>query len=427
MRREGDISGRCMAKREIPMSFQGMDSRDLRRLLRALESVAKIRTRPALLAALTEGGARESREGAFLDAWRRLGSSDPFIQCALRDVIENLVPPEGSGSSETRGSKLSPSERRRLARQARELVELRLASLENWNTPNETVEAIRSGLIDVRAIRPHLRPSDEAVRRYYENQDREATEKGEKWIANRPGGLDDAVKKGPVHKGRRNPFPLAMNVNHALRETQATALIEFLFGLCASYGMAAPIRWLDVACGRGKITNAVDPTRYAGCEFEILGVDMQNSRIGTAARAASEGRSFKVGDALDFLRRAASEGAAYHIISMFEFLEHLPDPLGFLRNVAQARPVFVVAGSPLEQKIDAPFDRKLDGVHLWSFSRKSWEQMFELAGLETVISGEMRIGAYLKGLDWLTMVAGPRDLMAARRTNIYAGDEVKAS
>jgi hypothetical protein len=41
---------------------------------------------------------------------------------------------------------------------------------------------------------------------------------------------------------------------------------------------------------------------------------------------------------------------------------------------------------------------KPDRVHLWSFSLRSWQQMFELAGFEVVYS------SYIGGLDWLSVL-----------------------
>ncbi len=65
-----------------------------------------------------------------------------------------------------------------------------------------------------------------------------------------------------------------------------------------------------------------------------------------------------------------------------------------------------------------PLDVRPDRAHLWSFSRRAWEQMFELAGLEVVYSSEIRVGSYIGGLDWLSIVCGPRDQLRDRRQSL---------
>jgi hypothetical protein len=218
---------------------------------------------------------------------------------------------------------------------------------------------------------------------------------------------------------------LSGNFNHAFRMPAVTMLIEILFGFMER--MAArddanqsKIAWLDIACGRGEIANAVDPMRFGAQDWEIAGADLQKAKIELARRANTIGRRFEVEDALELMRRKLAANERYHIVSMFEFLEHIEDPLKMLRQIKGMDPVFVVAGSPLAQKLNAPMDDKPDRVHLWSYSREGWEELFRLAGFSPVYSSETRVGAYVGGLDWLTMICGPVDQIRAQRTAMWA-------
>lgn len=364
----------------------------------------------ALSAILSAARKGRSRELGTLAA--RLRDSDPFAWSALRDVLESAAEASGGGLV---GAARRWAGAARGPQAARGVIEARIASLGHWRREgNETIAAIVSGTIDPAAIKPHVRHAAEDYDRFYREQDRDA----------RPRAAARAAHAGEVPDARRpvcRPERIGANLNHSLRKGLATRLVELVFGYVEALEAPDEVAWLDIACGTGQIANATDPTRYGARGWSITGADLQTSRISDARVRAARGRRFEVADAFDLLAAKAAAGERFHIVSMFEFLEHLEDPLALLRRVAAFGPSFVVAGSPLAQKLERPDDRAPDRSHLWSFSREAWEQMFRAAGLEPVISSETRVGSYVGGLDWLSMVSGPKALLESRRQSLQAG------
>lgn len=346
-------------------------------------------------------------------AIKKTREEDLFKYAAVRDLVEAFA--RGTGEHHSEGSMRRVGHvfrQNQQRKRAIDLLERRLHSFAHWSDQNETVQAIRRGELNPEKIRPHIRDSDDEIEEIYESQNRQLTE-----------ALQNRRKRGPDAPQRTAPLKLEKNFNHSFREPQAQMLVELLFGYLQALDTPPPIRWLDIACGSGRITNAVDAGRFSALEREIVGVDLQESRIGIAELANAEGRSFHVADAIDFMRNKKSTGEVFHIVSMFEFLEHLTDPLGFLNRLQELAPTFVIAGSPLEQKLDKPFDSESDNVHLWSYSREGWEEMFRLAGFNPIYSSEARVGSYVGGLDWLTIICGPVDQIRARRKNLFeSGD-----
>ncbi len=178
------------------------------------------------------------------------------------------------------------------------------------------------------------------------------------------------------------------------------------------------VRWMDIGCGIGNFANKVNPGRFGTRQWDIVGCDLQEGKIHVANRQKTKGRRFFASDAFDMLENYKTRGESFHLVSMFEFLEHLDDPLRFIRQLDTFSPKFVLVASPLEQKFGKPKDTKPDRVHFWSYSRKGWQQMFELAGFEVIYSAETRVGSYIGGLDWLTMLLGPRAECVARRQEL---------
>jgi 2-polyprenyl-3-methyl-5-hydroxy-6-metoxy-1,4-benzoquinol methylase len=286
-----------------------------------------------------------------------------------------------------------------------------MSSLAHWRQQgNETIAAIRRGRIDAEAVKPHIRLEAAAYDKLYDDQ-----------------SVKILARLNPNAQPMRGVDHLSMqlgnNVNHAFRATHAVALVETILGsIKLLYGGGERIRWMDIGCGTGRFANSVNPRRFGVEKWEIVGCDLQRGKIAVAERQRARGRRFFASDALQMLDDYRKRGESFHLVSMFEFLEHLEDPLHFLRRVDTFRPKFIIAASPLAQKMGEAQDATPNRAHLWSFSRRGWEQMFELAGFEVVYSSEARVGAYIGGLDWLTIVCGPRELLQARRQTLGAPD-----
>jgi SAM-dependent methyltransferase len=357
-----------------------------------LKSATEDRLMGAVFAALKSHNLEELR-----GLTQEMATADRFLYSFLHDTLRAAA--NGSRSGRRTDDYLR-------------VVKTRVRSLANWQQQgNETVAAIRTGAIDARAIKPHIRREASAYDQFYADQSERI---GANLAAVPRGGRDVdhvALELGP-------------NVNHAFRSTHAVTLVETILGsIEVLRDREGPVRWIDIGCGTGRFANSVNPRRFGVQNWDIVGCDFQEGKIAVANRRRARGRSFFCMDAFKMLEEYQIRGEAFHLVSMFEFLEHLDDPLRFIRQLDRFKPQFVLAASPLAQKMGNPLESKPDPVHLWSFSRHAWEQMFELAGFAVVYSSEVRVGSYIGGLDWLTIVCGPCEQLKARRQAFSTSSE----
>ena len=190
-------------------------------------------------------------------------------------------------------------------------------------------------------------------------------------------------------------------IDHYVRIWQVVALIEMLFAVLRKERPNETIRWLDLGTGLGAIPNSVRLEDCLGDEnWEVVGVDLNDSAIGFAQSHASPRRKFLVGDVRDALREVGA--GSFHIISAFEFVEHLEDPIRTLKEYVPLCSDFFVAGSPLGE-----LQGWLPGTgHIWSFDRRGYEEVFRAAGLTPCLSNEAYVGAFHQGHNWVTVVSG---------------------
>lgn len=328
---------------------------------------------------------------------KRLMERQPFVYCALQDVL--------SASQQD-------ADKPKLLETYAESARARIRSLSKWKQDgNETVAAIEAGEIDSDAIAPHVRFDSSEYDKFYGNQ------------SSRLAAMASRLRESNADKDYAT-FKLGPNVNHSFRYSHAISVVENLLGITGALENVRPVRWMDIGCGTGHFANAVNPARFGLTSWEIVGCDMQAGKIAIAQKQRARGREFFASDAFAMLDAYKKKGEHFDLVSMFEFLEHLDDPLKFMRKLDTFKPKFVLAASPLAQRLNQPKSSKPDRVHLWSFSRRSWEQMFALAGLDVVYSSETRVGGYIGGLDWLSMASGPIDQLRERRTALTGQGEI---
>jgi predicted RNA methylase len=262
--------------------------------------------------------------------------------------------------------------------------------------PNETVAAIESGDIDAEAIARHIGLA---------------------------AGADEPFRPDPSHKigGKPAAVPrsgrdvdhvaigVGRSINQAFRSIHAVNLVETMLGMVALlWHEEGPVRWIDIGCGTGRFANGVNPRRFGAEKWEIVGCDSEEGKIALANRRCARARSFFCSDAFTVFEDYQKRGEPFHLVSLFAFLERLDDPLRFVRRLKSFDPSFVLALSPLARQIGSPHDIGPTPAHLWSFTRRAWEQMFALAGFEVVYSAEVRVGSYIGGQDWLTVICRPK-------------------
>lgn len=288
-----------------------------------------------------------------------------------------------------------------------ETIKLNVNSLALWEQANNrTVEVLEAGHIRPETLKPHVRLSSEKYDEFYSNQSAKFSNMA----------VDSDLNSSGESFYNDNST-LSHNINHAFRVSYGVYLIEVLFGLLSTKNSEQAIRWLDIGCGFGQIINSVDPKRYGCQNWEITGCDMQEGKIKFANQLKLPDRQFFTKEAFSLLSEMSTQNNPYDIISMFEFMEHLNDPLSFLEQLAGFRSEVILIASPLAQTIGKPLMRKPDPVHLWSFSREGLEDMLKIAGLDVIYSSEVRVGSYIGGLDWLTVVCGDKELFKEKRTN----------
>lgn len=119
-------------------------------------------------------------------------------------------------------------------------------------------------------------------------------------------------------------------------------------------------------------------------ELSYVGINLQNSAV---EKIRSKGLDAICADALSL----GDQGVTYDIVSAFETLEHLPDPIGFLDGMKKVTNERLIVSVPfirhsriglayLSQKWlrQWPEDKKptIENTHIFELSPKDWKKLF---------------------------------------------------
>ena len=159
------------------------------------------------------------------------------------------------------------------------------------------------------------------------------------------------------------------------------------------------VYWIDYACGGGQIVNMVQPELFSCMDYEIVGVDVNETAIRFAESYAllSGGkrifRKIDAGESVDVRK--------YDLISISEFLEHCYDPLRFLEDLNIRNGAYILAETPLDQRMSV----SLPNEHIWTWRECDFTRLFEVAGYKVIGVNKQLFSDGIGALDYITVVA----------------------
>jgi hypothetical protein len=187
--------------------------------------------------------------------------------------------------------------------------------------------------------------------------------------------------------------------SHGFRVRTACSVMDTIIDILHAQHPGETIRWLDIGCGAGSIVNNVLSGRRDDSLLEAIGVDFSSFAIEAANHNAKGINSnFFCCDCFQIPSDIQKEG--FHVVSMFELLEHLDDPVGFVSSCLSFSSIYFVAGSPLKEPIGI-FSKE----HTYSFTEDGFASLFTESGLEIKLLNAMKVGSFCNNHDWITCVA----------------------
>ena len=187
-----------------------------------------------------------------------------------------------------------------------------------------------------------------------------------------PGWADSFYDQGYFRGGGRAGY-----LDYTADEAQHRANARHRIRWARRYGAAPGWAWLDAGCAVGY---TLDEARREG--FEVTGVELSEWAAGIAREQFNLCVNRTIREAL------ACRGSRFGVVSFFQVLEHLPDPMAALadaRSSLQPGGLLVVEtwdrGSAAARLFGRHWQQIAPPSVLWLFDRRSLEYMIKSAGL----------------------------------------------
>lgn len=149
------------------------------------------------------------------------------------------------------------------------------------------------------------------------------------------------------------------------------------------YEKHIPWSYLDIGDSDGSVRLLLMES-LKGYNYKSSGINLQQKAV---ERMREKGLNAEHIDAMEL----GKAGRIYNIVSVFETLEHLPDPVGFLMNIHQAVGERLIISVPFVHKSrvslryldnDWPLDKvpTIENIHVFELSPDGWERIFKHSG-----------------------------------------------
>jgi 2-polyprenyl-3-methyl-5-hydroxy-6-metoxy-1,4-benzoquinol methylase/uncharacterized CHY-type Zn-finger protein len=152
---------------------------------------------------------------------------------------------------------------------------------------------------------------------------------------------------------------------------------------------------LDIGCGDGHF---LEEAGKRG--FQVAGVDFDSKALAVARGRGLDNLYHETLN--EFASRVISEGARFDTVTLFEVLEHQPEPIAFMDTVKQlVRPGGIVSGSvPNRDRLGFEMAQVLDQppYHFTRWSAKVLRHFLERIGLKDIFIGDVGHGDYCMSL-----------------------------
>lgn len=196
------------------------------------------------------------------------------------------------------------------------------------------------------------------------------------------------------------PYPIELKdidqLNHLMRYHICIAKVEYILKMLRRRYPTSTIKWVDVGCGTGVILNNVNVPDE---NFKLIGLDVKD----TASLDMNNSNKLVEYHTIKPFDTVHIDEESPHLVTFFETIEHIFDPLEFLEKYTSSKPDYVIAGSPLEETIPITPNKE----HVWGFTGKGFKYLFEQAGMRTISHNMEYIGRYAnrRAHDWQTIIS----------------------